>query len=96
MLNEQNKILFPELEEDNIYRNYVLHEREIVFHFFFLKKKKSIENKAYFYMSFPLTKYSFQLTNFFIFILFYITKYWKIWKTIFIEGFPAKQIERKC
>ena len=35
MLNEQNKILFPELEEDNIYRNYVLHEREIVFHFFF-------------------------------------------------------------
>ena len=44
----------------------------------------------YFYKSFPLTKDSFPLTNF-----FYVTKHWKMWKTIFIEGFPAKQTERK-
>ena len=26
-------------------------------------------------------------------IFFYVTKHWKTWKTIFIEGFPAKQTE---
>ena len=36
-LNEWNKILFLESEEDNIYRNYTPHEREIVFQFFFLE-----------------------------------------------------------
>ena len=35
--NEWNKILFPESKEDNIYRNFAPHEREIVFHFFFLE-----------------------------------------------------------
>ena len=58
MLNEQNKILFPELEEDNIYRNYAPHEREIVFHFFF-SRKQPIKNKPYFYKTFPLIKDSF-------------------------------------
>ena len=38
-----------------------------------------------------LTKNNFPLTYFF----FYTTKHWKIWKTIFAEGFPAKQTERK-
>ena len=32
--------------------------------------------------------------SFLLTIFFYVTKYCKIWKTIFIEGFSAKQIER--
>ena len=63
MLNERKKILFPESKEDNIYRSYAPREREIVFQFFF--GKQPIENKSYFYKSFPLTKDSFPLTNFF-------------------------------
>ena len=39
MLNKRKKILFPMSEEDNIYRNYDPHEREIVFHFFFFFEK---------------------------------------------------------
>ena len=50
--------------------------------------KQPIENKPYFYKSFLITKDSFLSTNF-----FYITKHWKMWKTIFIKGFPAKQTE---
>ena len=57
-LNEWNKILFLESEEDNIYRNYTPLEREIVFQFFFFGKQP-IENKPYFYKSFPLTKFLF-------------------------------------
>ena len=70
------------------YKSYALCEREIVFQIFFFGKQL-IENKPYFYKSFPLTKDSFPLTKFF----FYITKHWKMWKTIFIEGFPTKQTE---
>ena len=45
-------------------------EREIAFQFFFFfLGKQHIENKSYFYKSFPLTKDSFPLT-FFIFIFF--------------------------
>ena len=51
--------------------------------------KQLIENKFYFYKSFPLTK------NSFLTIFFYTTKHWKVWKTIFIEGFTAKQTKRK-
>ena len=65
MLNKQNKIFFPRLEEDNIYRSYALCVREIIFQFFFFGKQ-SIENKPYFYKSFPLTKDSFPLTNYFL------------------------------
>ena len=57
-LNEWNKILFLESEEDNIYRNYTPLEREIVFQFFFFGKQP-IENKPYFYKSFPLIKFLF-------------------------------------
>ena len=35
MLNKQNKIFFPKLKENNIYRSYALCEREIIFQFFF-------------------------------------------------------------
>ena len=35
MLNKQNKIFFPKLEENNIYRSYALCVREIIFQFFF-------------------------------------------------------------
>ena len=38
-------------EEDNIYRNYALHEREIVFQFFFFFGKQPVENKPYFLKS---------------------------------------------
>ena len=63
------------------------------FPLFFFFEKKSVENKHYFYKSFPLTNYSFPLTKFFFFF-FYVTKHWKIWKTIFIEGIPAKHFVR--
>ena len=52
------------------YKSYALCEREIVFQ----KKKfgkQLIENKPYFYKSFPLTKDSFPLINFFF--LYYQT-----------------------
>ena len=62
-LNERKKILFPESEEDNIYRNYAPHEREIVFQFFFFLGKQSIENKPYFYKSFLLTIFFFMLLD---------------------------------
>ena len=39
--------------------------REIIFQFFFFGKQP-IENKPYFYESFPLTKDSFPLTNYFL------------------------------
>jgi len=59
----KKKYFFLRSEEDNIYRSYTLCEREIVFQ----KKKKigkqPIENKPYFYKSFPLTNF------------FYATKY---------------------
>ena len=48
-----------------IYSSYILSEREIVFHFFFLGKQP-IKNKSYFYKSFPLIKDSFPLTNLFL------------------------------
>ena len=57
--------------------------------FFFFLGKQPIENKSYFYKSFPLTKNIFPLTNFF---LYYQTL--EMWKTIFIEGFPTKQAKR--
>ena len=57
---------------------------------FIVRKVKPIKNKLYFYKNFPLTKDSFPLTEF-----FYATKYWKMWKIIFIEGFPTKQTECK-
>ena len=41
-------------------------EREIVFQFLFLFGKQPIENKPYFYKSFPLTEDSFPLTNIFL------------------------------
>ena len=88
-MNEQKNIFFPRIEEDNIYRSYVLCEREIVFQIIFFGKQP-IENKPYFYKSFPLTKDIFPLTNF-----FYAIKYWKMWKTIFIEGFLMKQTKHK-
>ena len=64
--------------------------RERLFSNFFLGKQL-IENKLYFYFykSFPLTKDNFLFTNF-----FYVTKHWKMRKTIFIEGCPMKQTER--
>ena len=37
-LNERNKIFFPRSDKDNIYRSYVLCEKEIVF------QKKNLEN----------------------------------------------------
>ena len=64
--------------------------RERLFSKFFFFGKQLIENKAYFYKSYPLTKDSFPLTNFF---LCYQTL--EIWKTIFIEGFPVKQTKCK-
>ena len=72
-----------------------MREREIVFP---KKKKKKIgkhpiENKPCFYQGFPLTKDSFPLTKFFFF--FCATKYWKMWKTIYIGSFPMKQTERQ-
>ena len=51
------EIFFLRLEEDNIYKSYALCERKIVFQFFF--GKQPIENKLYFYKSFPLIKDSF-------------------------------------
>ena len=63
-LNEWKKIFFPRLEKDDIYKSYALCERE---RDCFPKKnfgKQLIENKFYFYKSFPLTKNSF-LTIFF-------------------------------
>ena len=36
-------------EEYNIYKSYTLHEREIVFLFFFFFGKQPIKNKPYFY-----------------------------------------------
>ena len=89
MLNKQNKIFFPRLEENNIYRSYALCEREIIFQFFFFGKQP-IENKPYFYKSFPLTKDSFPLTNYFL-----CYQILDNMKTIFIESFPAKQTECK-
>ena len=66
-LNERKKILFPELEEDNIYRSYVPRERERdCFPVFFFFGKQSIENKPYFYKSFPLINF------------FYVTKHKKM------------------
>ena len=59
--------MFPESEEDNIYRSYVSHEREIVFFFFFCGKQP-IKNKPYFYKSFSLTRDNFSLTLFFFFL----------------------------
>ena len=41
-------------------------EREIVFQFLFFFGKQPIENKPYFYKSFPLTEDSFPLTNIFL------------------------------
>ena len=67
----------------------------------FPKKKKKkigkhpIENKPCFYQGFPLTKDSFPLTKFFFFFFFCATKYQKMWKTIYIGSFPAKQTERQ-
>ena len=73
----------------NIYRRCNVWERDCFPKFFF--GKQPIENKPYFYLSFPLTKDSFPLTKFF---LFGAIKHWKMWKTIFTEGFPMKQIKR--
>ena len=65
-LNEWNKILFLESKEDNIYRNYTPHERERLFSNFLFFGKQPIENKPYFYKSFPLTKFLFFIFLFFI------------------------------
>ena len=43
-------------------------EKEIVFQIFFFGKQP-IENKPYFYLSFPLTKDSFTMTIFFFFFV---------------------------
>ena len=40
--------------------------RERLISFFFFFEKQPIENKPYFYKSFPLTKDSFSLTNIFL------------------------------
>ena len=61
----QNKIIF-------IGAMHYVREREIIFHKFFFGKQP-IENKPYFYKSFPLIKDSFPLTNF-----FYTTKHRKM------------------
>ena len=54
----QKKIIF-------IRAIHYVREREIVFHFFFFFfGKQPIENKPYFYKSFPLTNFS--LTNLFL------------------------------
>ena len=60
---EQNKIFFLRSKEYNIYKR-----REKTFF-----RKQPIENKPYFYKSFPFTKNSFLLINFFSF--FYATKH---------------------
>ena len=83
------KIMFiMATNKDNIYRRCNVWERLFSKFFFFVKQL--IENKPYFDQGFPLTKDSFPLTSFFC-----ATKHWKMWKTIFIEGFIAKQTERK-
>ena len=60
------------------------------FPIFFFFGKQPIENKPYFYKSFPLTKDSFPLTNYFL-----CYQILDNMKTIFIESFPAKQTECK-
>ena len=89
MLNELKKILFSESEEDNIYRNYAPHEREIVFHFFFFFGKRFIKNKPYFYKSFPLIKDSFPLKFLFIIIIFYYQTLENV-KNYFYKRFSSK------
>ena len=59
----EKKIVFPRSEEDNIYKSYALCERDCFPHLFF--GKQPIENKPYFYKSFPLTKNIFLLANLF-------------------------------
>ena len=73
-----------------IFIGVMFYVRERLFFKLFFFGKQLIENKPYFYKSFSLTKDIFPLTNF-----FYATKYWKMCKTIFIEGFLVKQTKRK-
>ena len=63
----EKKIVFPRSEEDDIYKSYALCERDCFPNLVF--GKQSIENKPYFYKSFPLTKNNFPLTFFFFFML---------------------------
>ena len=60
----EKKIVFPRSEEDDIYKSYALCERDSFPNLFF--GKQPIENKPYFYKSFPLTKNNFPLTIFFL------------------------------
>ena len=76
MLNEWKKIFFSKLEEDNIYKSYALWEKDC-FPIFFFIENNLLENKPYFYKSFPLTKDSFPLTNIF-FMLQNTEKYRKL------------------
>ena len=59
-----NKFCFPWLQTKIIFIGDAMCDREIVFQIFFLGKQP-IENKPYFYKSFPLIKDSFLLTKFF-------------------------------
>ena len=63
-----------------IFIGIIHHIERHCFPLFFFFEKKSIENKHYFYKSFPLTNYSFPLTKFFFFFFMLLNtgKYGKL------------------
>ena len=63
---DTKKLCFPRLKTKIIFIGDATREREIVFQIFFFGKQP-IENKPYFYLSFPLTKDSFLLIRFFLY-----------------------------